>query len=972
MSESAPLELLCVDQVTGAEFVCSRLAPAHRPCVFHFEHLLPNHAYDVVLLQYFTGTGSGSSTGGSKGGGRVLWGSFTTLQAQLTCLAATINNAKEDAQVVQSLRSATTGGGSVAEASAMRNSTHATNSDTVRFLLLGADKPSWRSKLATPAEPAYTHNTQSSSSAVDRLHLTRGIELCHELSHCLSQGWRGVDLVLHCGYTVDWGTCIDSVLNVLAQAEHLHGMYSGSISLHNQQYISSNNIPTTTDYNNNYTSNYQDTANNTQQNTLSLENLLLQALEQLRSSYLLHWGSVTHTSNLLAHGNHYFLHSPVSDLLTLFHASSLQDLRRDLSPYCVHYLIRFMTQLYTEYQAHITCPVHTLVAHTSSSSSTTSSGGGINGQNTIAQIPYIRYLNNGSIVLFELQPNFSYHFESLQQVHDRMIPETQRHALYKLLFSSQEKERAAPTSNALHTLVLLSPIPLVLHSEEYTKYSLLESTQRGLSYPQQEVLALLDMLAQWMAVSPLQREVLIITGGVATSFTTTITVESLHRGYNGTATRDRRHADSSSSNHRSRSPSPVPRSPSPVPFSAPQLLEDTSTTSPLPDEPGHAKSHRPLHALQLRQMCCGVSVGVHEDSFPAAEGSLLSSQNRYSFTHHCPEASAGRELIETKANKSQATMPAGVVNPSDFHPHCGLIEIPPPNTATTMHNNSTVKHESSLQLPSHSSALHLQQGGADEKSGGRITKRATLKFLTAAGLRAHYKAGWPALLPGADTAHTHSTAQHKHNATSASIDGTSNTTTAAAQYHSILAHKRLHSTVYLYNIAQNLPSYISIDNSKPSSNSEEGFVTEIKRAMDIICQQERQLFAQAYELYLRHDHFTLPIVNNINIEMFFIAITTYIRNIMQVNIRKIIKTPSSFVIRLVWEYYEKYHKNAIKSKDLEDRGYDASDHVVSEYINARMSADIEYFVQIVRYCYELQLIIEYKAYSYGLLDGAER
>ena len=57
---------------------------------------------------------------------------------------------------------------------------------------------------------------------------------------------------------------------------------------------------------------------------------------------------------------------------------------------------------------------------------------------------------------------------------------------------------------------------------------------------------------------------------------------------------------------------------------------------------------------------------------------------------------------------------------------------------------------------------------------------------------------------------------------------------------------------------------------------------------------------------------------------------------------------------------------------MEDRGYDASDHVVSEYINARMSADIEYFIQIVRYCYELQLIIEYKAYSYGLLDGAER
>ena len=49
MTESGPIELMCIDQLSGAEYLCSRLVSAGHPGVFLFEHLLPNRAYNVLF-----------------------------------------------------------------------------------------------------------------------------------------------------------------------------------------------------------------------------------------------------------------------------------------------------------------------------------------------------------------------------------------------------------------------------------------------------------------------------------------------------------------------------------------------------------------------------------------------------------------------------------------------------------------------------------------------------------------------------------------------------------------------------------------------------------------------------------------------------------------------------------------------------------------------------------------------------------
>lgn len=968
MSETAPLELMCVDQVTGAEYLCSRLAAAHRPCLFEFEHLLPNHAYDVILLST-VGVAAGPAHSSC-----VLWGSFTTLRNPRPIVAAVESGAAPDRHVVSNLRMGTGGGASVAGSATVvtddmsqaqgRGGNH--SSASVRLLLLGADKPSWRHKLPRVA----------SHSAMERQYITRGVSLCQEVSNCLSQGWSGIDVVIHCGHAVDWGSCIDSVLDLLTQAEVLQGLYTGALSTSNYA-VRSNNLPriltsaqsSTRPYSNgdylagsrNSYSVEMDTSHG-----VTAHSLLLQALEQLRGAYLTHWGATPHASTLLSHGNHYFLNSPAFDLLTVFHAASLRDLRRDLSPYCVQKLMEFMSQLQLEYQQRLQCPAQSISLHQHSDRM---EGSGADSRSR-ANAPYLKFLDGGAVAMFELQPNFTYSQDSLNRVGDHLISEEQVQALHHLLFptvigvvdgTNKTAMRSFASSN-LHTLVLLSPIPLLLHSDTYTEYSNLSAQQKGIRYPQREILHLMDTLAQWLEVSPAEREVLIITGGVATSFITTVTIEHLQRLGSPMKSPKR------SAHH-------LPLSPhSPHALDAHHSAHDLQEAS---FASGTSNAGGVSHPLRLRQMCCGTAVGIREDSLPHSDGVIHSNQRRYKFVHRACNYGTGAEILETTgmtrpqtAATSGTAAAAEAARAADAYPQCGLVEI------ATTETRAQAYRQQQLQVQMTSQMQQSSHTGAPEQSVDTTGAQASamLKFLDQSGLRAYFQRGWPALLGSLES---HSTHQGGASVMSLSLKG-KNPEEIAYDGRSLLRHSSLSTVPGLYQVVQDLQSQLPHDVASMRPQTVEPFVAEIKRAMDIVCKRERQSFEECHRLYLRHEVFPIPSSGGYNVEKCLLSCTQYIVQRMSPAVRKICKIPSSSIIRFAWEHFERDANRIVKhSSDTAVSGANSKDgvqqvNVLAEFVSASIAGDVDYFIKVVRCCLELQIVAEYMAYARGLLDGAER
>jgi hypothetical protein len=1088
-TETAPLELLCVDQLTGAEFVCSRLAAAHRPCVFQFEHLLPNHAYDIILLNSVGGAGSHSG---------VLWGSFTTLRHAPAMLAHTMSGASHDSQVVHALRTATGGGGgpsptnyggvSIAGGSEAGGTEHGAAhggnaaSNAIRLLLLGANKPSWRSKFAPPpatgtGKASRATNVSAGSAGLDRVHLSRGVALCQEVAGCLAQGWSGVDIVLHCGYAVDYGLTIDAVLNLLTQAETMQSLHVGSTAQHSFA-VSSNNLPllpsatTTSVYNSSSGSQtltrsavYQPASTTDCDYGAAAQTLLLQAFEQLRTAYLTHWGATPHTSSLLAHGNHYFLASPLFDLLAVFHATSLRDLRRDLSPYAVHHLMAFVTQLQLEYQTLVSCPVHSIVVQNQHAGDITAHS---------AASPYLRLLDGGAVAVFELQPNFSYQADTMQRVGDQLLSEEQLKALQRLLFphvgvegSDQQYPLRTTANSSVHTLVLLSPIPLVLESEQVAEYSQLTGQQRGVRYQHREVVPLLDLLALWLELSPLQREVIIIAGGVPSSFITTIDVESAGRSHHHSSPHsptNKRHttagATAASPHHRtaSRTDSPLPNLQEGSLASHPSHPDVHDAQHEAAHSPAHHRPHHHHHghhSVRIRQMCVGCLVGIREDIAYQTTGTLLSPHGRrFQFTHRACEIGTG-EMTETTAGalgshnntRPQTAATSGTAaaldaaRAADFYPQVGLVEIPTME-ARLRHMQQLTQHSQHLRLspslspqqllaPSGSQELHMEPSHHSTESIQHRT--ANLRFLDESALKAAFRKGWPltlvreavagpgtaaaaggasiagslasALHPGGSqvrsivrqgrlSAHTMlhhlaeevmrllptETAPLLRPVPTTATAATTSTTTAAAQAGAAAtkttAAGSKPTTAGAATRATSAAAPTATASGAPTAFQEpvDPFVTEIRRALDVICRRERPVFEECHELFLRQDHFPLPVTGGINVERSILAMTACILSKMQPATRAVCKVPSSFVVRLVWEHYERQATKLVKPADSFGavKSADVGETVLAEFVTASMSADVEYFVRLLRTCFEVQLVVEYHAYSRGLLDGAER
>ena len=288
--------------------------------------------------------------------------------------------------------------------------------------------------------------------------------------------------------------------------QRIHVRLSDTASLHPHNYIIDRTNQTAFSYQSSSIIN----------NSTTEEQLLSEAHEKLRTACVSHWGSSPYARNILAHGNHYFISSSVLDMLTLFHCMSVSALRSDLSTYSLQQMMLSLTTIQTEYQQQINHPL-------SNSTTIPSLHGFIHDHQ---QVPCFKYLDDGSVLLFELQPNFSFDLRSFLSIEHRLIPMTQLRALEELLFPSKLNNISDVRTDRFHTILILSPMPLVKHDIVYTEYSYLSQQQLGISYSLQDVVLVLDMIAMWMEGSRVSdREAIIVCGGSSMNYSTDIFAE---------------------------------------------------------------------------------------------------------------------------------------------------------------------------------------------------------------------------------------------------------------------------------------------------------------------------------------------------------------------------------------------------------------------------------------------------------------
>ena len=128
----------------------------------------------------------------------------------------------------------------------------------------------------------------------DLASLVNGDAICRSIGNMLQEAWSGVDLVIHCGGSVDLSMTLEDALSTLARAEVLHGLKS---PWKEKEYL----------------------------------RLLSLAEEQLRDSYRWHWSNLQ-SSISMGHGSHLFCCSSVLvDLLIATHYTSIGNLINDYS-----------------------------------------------------------------------------------------------------------------------------------------------------------------------------------------------------------------------------------------------------------------------------------------------------------------------------------------------------------------------------------------------------------------------------------------------------------------------------------------------------------------------------------------------------------------------------------------------------------------------------------------------------------------
>lgn len=593
------LDLTCVDQLTGAEYTCSQVLKGAVPGYFVFEHLQPNHAYDVICMTpWMYSVNSGKNTRSTASEGGMLWASFTTQRAGR--VIAQMEGIPTDEELIRELRlqvqNETLFGQSLEESAdaevtwlstksdpAARKTSTAKIAGPLRLLVLGANRPSWVNLLPEDEGPVITHG-HIDVLGVHRHQLQSGAYLSAAVTDVLSNGWSGVDLALHLGESIDYATTIENTISLLslAEAQHHRSLLQARASVRVKE---------------------------------EEMELLEQAMDCMCNAVRYHWGAAERTQSLLAHGSHRFVCNAVLDLLSLCHATSLSMLSRDLSPYCASHLLRIMSELREVYQQR-------------SKSAVSAGDFMLDSQTSGQRSGSVQFLDDGGVALFELSPNVSFLQEFSIKPSDEnpsgqsnsLISAEQIYSLRLLLLGNESihKPSKGKKRSRLHTLILLSPIPLVLDDQEFTDFSFLNSTQKGIRYNAEEVTTVLNILSTWMEAKPFEREVLILTAGVSKGFSTTIKVErtdlvgesSILEAGQSHVTVNSNDIQNDNRQRNSIQPSTAPSYP----------LNESSTA-------------QSSFSLRMKQLCCGPLVGIIEDEMPRAHGALFSGSRKFRFQH---------------------------------------------------------------------------------------------------------------------------------------------------------------------------------------------------------------------------------------------------------------------------------------------------------------------------------------------------
>lgn len=386
------IELRCIDEITGVQHCSMKKTTARGPCIFTFDNLAPNRAFDVYCADLYPSSSGGYNSSATNTPNNeqlqytltamektpmvaMVRGTFTTpgelpllipptdsekkviMQGDseyrtATCLRKGLTDSIEGKKRAEnewqektknevgvegeingediddvpidtlSVKHSGDQGKEQIETSEIKNARLLASSDfpgrvISRIFVLGSNKPS---RISFPGISHRGGGEDCSGDGKNRANekssLLRGYNMSRALVDVTSRAWGGVDLVVHVGYSVDLAVTVDRAVSLIVQAEHAAmNERSSSVSFTKNQ----------------------------------AESYLLQAREQLRSAYTLHWGGSS-VRSLLAHGSHLFVSDPTLDLINMFHASSMRQLTRDLGPFVTGHLLTMMRSLKGEYQ----------------------------------------------------------------------------------------------------------------------------------------------------------------------------------------------------------------------------------------------------------------------------------------------------------------------------------------------------------------------------------------------------------------------------------------------------------------------------------------------------------------------------------------------------------------------------------------------------------------------------------------------
>jgi len=314
-------------------------------------------------------------------------------------LRAVANDRQNGADTERIVNNGPVGGG-MGNTSGVINSSDSTGY-FFRILVIGANRPNWLpDNFVDGTDVGAGVGDTDISLGQQRQFLEDSITLASSVNNLLNvSSYNPVDLVMHVGCSnVDLSLTLSEAINLLSKAEELtYNNKYYSVLNHTQNTANTCGVGTVSNYNSN------------------VDKLLLQASEQIRYAYNLHWGSNPQMRSNLSHNSHMFVSSPMIELVTVLNSTSVRSACRELSPYVSTKLLNLITEADHEFQQRLwqspDSDIMSLLGVNGGAGAGAGASGALNGNGNNASFvnsnlqncDYIQYVGDGSVVLFILK-----------------------------------------------------------------------------------------------------------------------------------------------------------------------------------------------------------------------------------------------------------------------------------------------------------------------------------------------------------------------------------------------------------------------------------------------------------------------------------------------------------------------------------------------------------------------------------------